>query len=138
VKASGCGGPIAAVQEGDAALFVAHPDVNDVQGGLTAPQQAAVARIVEAMDGAGAHLLLAGATGSGKTEVYLQACAAALERGSESTVHFASRALAALFGAHPDAGLRPACQRLAQTWLKIERPETSRSSSLRGLRDGLP
>ena len=53
---------------------------------LTAPQQAAVARIVEAIDGAGAHLLLAGATGSGKTEVYLQACAAALERGKGAIV----------------------------------------------------
>lgn len=48
---------------------------------LTPTQQRAIARIVEALDGDGAHLLLAGATGSGKTEVYLQACGAALERG---------------------------------------------------------
>jgi len=47
---------------------------------LTAPQQRAVARLVEALDGDGGHFLLAGATGSGKTEVYLQACAATLER----------------------------------------------------------
>ena len=47
---------------------------------LTAPQQAALARLVGAMDAEGGHFLLAGATGSGKTEVYLQACAAALER----------------------------------------------------------
>ena len=47
---------------------------------LTAPQQAALARLVGALDGEGGHFLLAGATGSGKTEVYLQACAAALER----------------------------------------------------------
>jgi primosomal protein N' (replication factor Y) len=53
---------------------------------LTAPQEVAVARIVEALDGEGAHLLLAGATGSGKTEVYLQACAAALERGRGAIV----------------------------------------------------
>ena len=53
---------------------------------LTEAQQRAVARIVEAMDGDGAHLLLAGATGSGKTEVYLQACAAALERGKGAIV----------------------------------------------------
>ena len=33
------------------------------------------------MDGGGGRFLLYGATGSGKTEVYLQACAAALERG---------------------------------------------------------
>jgi primosomal protein N' (replication factor Y) (superfamily II helicase) len=49
---------------------------------LTQSQARAVARIVEAIDlEAGAHFLLYGATGSGKTEVYLQGCAAALERG---------------------------------------------------------
>jgi primosomal protein N' (replication factor Y) len=47
---------------------------------LTPEQSAAVAAIVSAMDGGGRYLLY-GATGSGKTEVYLQACAAALERG---------------------------------------------------------
>ncbi len=47
---------------------------------LTQPQLKAIARIVKALDAGGAHLLLAGETGSGKTEVYLQACAAALER----------------------------------------------------------
>jgi primosomal protein N' (replication factor Y) (superfamily II helicase) len=46
------------------------------------PQERAVERIVGALDsGAGGNFLLYGATGSGKTEVYLQACAAALERG---------------------------------------------------------
>jgi primosomal protein N' (replication factor Y) (superfamily II helicase) len=48
---------------------------------LSEPQVAAVVRIVEAMDAGAGNLLLYGATGSGKTEVYLQACAAALERG---------------------------------------------------------
>ena len=49
---------------------------------LTDEQRGAVERIVGAMDtGLGANVLLHGATGSGKTEVYLQACAAALERG---------------------------------------------------------
>jgi primosomal protein N' (replication factor Y) len=48
---------------------------------LTKAQREAVARIVATLDGHGGHLLLHGPTGSGKTEVYLQACAAALERG---------------------------------------------------------
>ncbi len=48
---------------------------------LTPEQDAAIGRIVAAMDGDGGRFLLHGATGSGKTEVYLQACAAALERG---------------------------------------------------------
>jgi primosomal protein N' (replication factor Y) len=47
---------------------------------LTDEQRAAVDRIVGAF-GSGGNFLLHGATGSGKTEVYLQACAAALERG---------------------------------------------------------
>jgi primosomal protein N' (replication factor Y) (superfamily II helicase) len=53
---------------------------------LTGPQRAAVDRVVGALDGAGGHVLLAGATGSGKTEVYLQACAAALARGKGAIV----------------------------------------------------
>ena len=54
---------------------------------LSTSQRAAGRRIVEAMDaGGGANMLLYGATGSGKTEVYLQACAAALERGLGSIV----------------------------------------------------
>jgi primosomal protein N' (replication factor Y) len=49
---------------------------------LTDEQQRSIARIVGAIDeGVGANLLVYGPTGSGKTEVYLQACAAALERG---------------------------------------------------------
>ena len=48
---------------------------------LTPEQEAALARIVEGMDAGKGRFLLYGATGSGKTEVYLQACAAALERG---------------------------------------------------------
>jgi primosomal protein N' (replication factor Y) (superfamily II helicase) len=61
---------------------------------LSDPQIAAVARIVEAMDGGGGNLLLYGATGSGKTEVYLQACAAALERGLGAIVLVPEIALA--------------------------------------------
>ncbi len=49
---------------------------------LLVEQMAATRRIVESLDaGEGGAFLLYGPTGSGKTEVYLQACAAALERG---------------------------------------------------------
>ena len=64
------------------------PAERDALGGEARPaalspsQENAVGRIVGAMDeGLGANFLLYGATGSGKTEVYLQACEAALERG---------------------------------------------------------
>src|SRR5436309_7099227 len=49
---------------------------------LSPEQERAVERIVSGLDtGRGGNLLLHGATGSGKTEVYLRACEAALERG---------------------------------------------------------
>ncbi len=53
---------------------------------LSASQEAAVARIVGSMDAGGGHFLLHGATGSGKTEVYLRTCAAALDRGRGAIV----------------------------------------------------
>jgi primosomal protein N' (replication factor Y) len=61
---------------------------------LSATQQAAVTRIVQAIDAGAANLLLFGATGSGKTEVYLRACAAALERGLGAIVLVPEIALA--------------------------------------------
>src|SRR6476659_3629121 len=61
---------------------------------LSAPQVAAVARVVECMDAGAGNLLLYGATGSGKTEVYLQACAAALEHGLGTIVLVPEIALA--------------------------------------------
>jgi primosomal protein N' (replication factor Y) (superfamily II helicase) len=53
---------------------------------LSEPQRAALVRIATAVDEGGGHLLLYGSTGSGKTEVYLQACTAALERGRGAIV----------------------------------------------------
>ncbi|HEX8066361.1 MAG TPA: primosomal protein N' [Thermoleophilaceae bacterium] len=54
---------------------------------LTSAQGAALAAIVERMDAPrGGGLLLHGVTGSGKTEVYLRAAAAALERGRSAIV----------------------------------------------------
>src|SRR3954468_22418714 len=48
---------------------------------LSATQRVAIERIAAKLDaGESANFLLFGATGSGKTEVYLQACAAALAR----------------------------------------------------------
>src|SRR5204862_574635 len=61
---------------------------------LTASQTAAVARLVGALDSGGGRFLLHGATGSGKTEVYLQACAAALARGLGAIVLVPEIALA--------------------------------------------
>jgi primosomal protein N' (replication factor Y) (superfamily II helicase) len=61
---------------------------------LSESQARALARIVEALDGDGGSVLLHGATGSGKTEVYLQACAAALERGKGAIVLVPEIALA--------------------------------------------
>jgi primosomal protein N' (replication factor Y) len=53
---------------------------------LTHEQQSALERIESAMDGDGGTFLLYGATGSGKTEVYLRACATALARGRGAIV----------------------------------------------------
>ena len=71
---------------------VREPSIRDALGGepeperLTPAQADAVAQIVAGLDDAGAHVLLHGPTGSGKTEVYLQATAAALERGLSAIV----------------------------------------------------
>ena len=61
---------------------------------LSDAQRAALERITGLLDGGGGNALLYGATGSGKTEVYLQACAAALARGRGAIVLVLEIALA--------------------------------------------
>jgi primosomal protein N' (replication factor Y) len=53
---------------------------------LTGEQVQALARVVTGMEEGGGAFLLFGATGSGKTEIYLQACAEALARGRGAIV----------------------------------------------------
>ena len=54
---------------------------------LSAAQERVLQRVESALgSGGGRHFLLWGETGSGKTEVYLRACAAALERGLDAIV----------------------------------------------------
>jgi primosomal protein N' (replication factor Y) (superfamily II helicase) len=53
---------------------------------LSPTQEAVLTRIAELMDAGGGNVLLRGATGSGKTEVYIRACEAALVRGRGAIV----------------------------------------------------
>src|SRR5436189_2084903 len=53
---------------------------------LSPAQESALRRIDELLAAGGGNVLLHGATGSGKTEVYLRACEAALARGSGAIV----------------------------------------------------
>jgi primosomal protein N' (replication factor Y) len=53
---------------------------------LSESQVRALARVEELLESGGGHVLLHGATGSGKTEVYIRACEAALARGRGAIV----------------------------------------------------
>jgi len=53
---------------------------------LSPPQDAALGRVEKLLDAGGGNVLLWGATGSGKTEVYIRACEAALRRGRGAIV----------------------------------------------------
>ena len=53
---------------------------------LSDSQEAALQRITELLGAGGGNVLLAGATGSGKTEVYIRACEAALASGRGAIV----------------------------------------------------
>jgi primosomal protein N' (replication factor Y) len=53
---------------------------------LSETQEHALARVDELLDGGGGNVLLFGATGSGKTEVYIRACEAAIARGRGAIV----------------------------------------------------
>jgi primosomal protein N' (replication factor Y) (superfamily II helicase) len=80
-RALGLVAPVSRARRGEprvpAGNFPGEPEPEE----LTAHQEVALRRITTAMDGGGGAFLLYGATGSGKTEVYLRACAEALERG---------------------------------------------------------
>jgi primosomal protein N' (replication factor Y) (superfamily II helicase) len=80
-RALGLVAPVSRARRGEprvpAGNFPGEPEPDE----LTEHQEAALRRITTAMDGGGGAFLLYGATGSGKTEVYLRACAEALERG---------------------------------------------------------
>ena len=80
-------GPEASGRGSDAGEPGAHPTAEPapVLPTLTRGQAEALAAIEAAFEPGGAFLL-AGPTGSGKTEVYLRACAAALERGQSAIV----------------------------------------------------
>jgi primosomal protein N' (replication factor Y) len=67
-------------------LAAAAPPAPDAPPALTPDQAAAVARLEELIGAGGGSLLLHGVTGSGKTEVYLRAIAAARARGRTSLV----------------------------------------------------
>jgi primosomal protein N' (replication factor Y) (superfamily II helicase) len=80
-RALGLVAPVNRARRGELRALAGDLTAEPVPEELTAPQEAALQRITTAMDDGGGAFLLYGATGSGKTKVYLRACAEALERG---------------------------------------------------------
>src|SRR4051794_34916955 len=78
--------PYNAKRRGERRLIGGALDVEAPPTHLSQSQEHALARIAELLDGAGGNVLLWGATGSGKTEVYIRACEAALARGRGAIV----------------------------------------------------
>ncbi|SFR01839.1 primosomal protein N' [Poseidonocella sedimentorum] len=104
---------LGAVREEDAPRDTAFPRLDPERGGkdLTEDQAAAVAELVtRARAGSYATTLLRGVTGSGKTEVYLEAVAECLRQGRQALVLLPEIALTAEFLARVEArfGARPA------------------------------
>ncbi len=75
--------------------FFGSPDPAHPGPVLSPAQQAAAARLTEAVSGGFSVTLLDGVTGAGKTEVYLEAIAAALRRGWQALVLLPEIALSA-------------------------------------------
>ena len=102
-----------AVSEEDTPRDAPYPtlDPGESQYDLTAEQHAAATALSEGVEsGAYATTLLRGVTGSGKTEVYLEAVAAALRAGRQALVLLPEIALTAEFLTRVEArfGARPA------------------------------
>src|SRR3954471_10868478 len=80
--------PYDAKRRGERRVIGGALDVEAPPESLSPSQAHALARIDELLDGVapGGNVLLHGATGSGKTEVYIRACEAALARGRSAIV----------------------------------------------------
>jgi primosomal protein N' (replication factor Y) len=85
-RALGLVAPLTRTRRGELRPPAADLPAEPAPAALTPEQEGALACIEAALDAEGSSFLLYGATGSGKTEVYLQACAATLARGRGAIV----------------------------------------------------